>query len=586
MTSKGDWSWLLAEAARQKWSLSQLAILLEVEPQTIRHWIKGRSDPSLQNALKLALLFCGGSMALLAERANLSLARLGQELHVQLEGLQLPPPRPGAAFTPLRLPPDFLRPGAETELAQALHVVRELNDLLRRTGQYHAMKAQAAALIAQLDGPHSPRSAPFWLDLAYAGIMLGRYHETVEAAQTARGLMHPGRDAGLLGDSHWLSLEGFRVLGDFDVAREHGEAAQLAYRRGGLGVEHSGVRWLGWNIAHLEAMAGRFPHALEQLAQAQEVAQASRHRYELALILWSKGYTYERLGQYAAALKMHREAHRLAQTLGDLYWEATPIWRIAEILLATGNLAAARVDAERALCLHELLGNANLAAHALLTLAQIDLRRGDLVRALHQYERAAIQFQKDADMPMLRLARLGGWLVKLAELTYRPDANYRSLREVTRLVAQPAQGRTYWNVELAEQLIYAEMLRLEGQAAEAYQHFQMLARLAADGGYRLAYAHALLGMAASRLALGQADWNEGVQAQQIYRELPCPWGEVQALLLQSRLYRADVSQAGVLLEQAAHLAESADLRWDLRLIEWWKRAPEQAHLRHALLFTL
>lgn len=93
--SKGDWAWIPQEAANRGLTVPQLARLLDVEPQAVRHWINGRNAPHFPNALRLAVIFFGGSVEQLAERAGFDRVSILREVTAQMKGLSLRqrPPR-------------------------------------------------------------------------------------------------------------------------------------------------------------------------------------------------------------------------------------------------------------------------------------------------------------------------------------------------------------------------------------------------------------------------------------------------------------------------------------------------------------
>jgi len=105
--SRGDWRWIRTEATQRGLSLPQLASYLDVTPQAVNYWVNNRNDPDFLNLLKLAYIFCDGSLEKLAHKAGIDLRALRQDLRLQAEALGIEPPLSitNGPVEPLLLPP-------------------------------------------------------------------------------------------------------------------------------------------------------------------------------------------------------------------------------------------------------------------------------------------------------------------------------------------------------------------------------------------------------------------------------------------------------------------------------------------------
>ena len=87
--TKGDWNWIIEEARRKQLTISRLAAVLNVAPQTINYWVNGRRNPSWANTLKLAYVLCDDSANEMAHRAGIEWETTKQDLSAQAKALRV-----------------------------------------------------------------------------------------------------------------------------------------------------------------------------------------------------------------------------------------------------------------------------------------------------------------------------------------------------------------------------------------------------------------------------------------------------------------------------------------------------------------
>ena len=108
-------------------------------------------------------------------------------------------------------------------------------------------------------------------------------------------------------------------------------------------------------------------------------------------------------------------------------------------------------------------------------------------------------------------------------------------------------------------LAYAEALRLSGYTERALTHFHDVIKTCSSSGYQLEKAHALLGIAATKLQKEEADRESCIEAFKLYRKVKSIWGQVQALITQALIER-DMNGGGAhLFHEASKLARENSL---------------------------
>ncbi len=571
MSSKGDWSWLRTEAVRRGMTVPQLALCLGVSPQAVNYWERGRNDPDFQNILRLAILFFDGSVERLADRVGLNQVALLQDMTAQAEamGVELPigDVRSQTAVLPLYFPVDALISGSDSQ-ARALY--RSLAELLKAAGRYREWRDQTLAALRLMRGSRDPFVAQLWLDLAYADLMLGHYPEGVQAAEAARSALRPRQDLALLADTHWLSAESLRIMGDLAEARRHCEEAASLFQRAKVPANQPDLVWVLWNLGRIETASGRYDQALAHLQRTSDMAASAPLADAQALTYWATGYIHEMQGSFSAAREQYHRARQLARRLGDAYWETTVVWRLAELERKTGQIDAARTMVEPGLSAFRLLDNSNMAANLNCTIAACCLYRGEWDVAQALFREAMNVFAADSDFPMIRFAQVGTLTARLAEESQQAAPNFGSLLPEFQAIGAAAEAEYNHFVQLQERLAYAEALRLAQFCDAAQDQFAAVARVSAASGHRVEHAHALLGIAATKQSLHQADRETCIKALRMYQEAGVLPGQVQALVI---LALIEVLQGGppeAYVNEAAAIARRATMKADF---DWIKGLP-------------
>ena len=160
--SKGDWTWIPQEATRRGITTPQLALCLDITPQTIHGWATGRADPSFRNLLMLAHIFCDDSVEKLAGMAGIDWRSLVADLRFQAEalGIDLHAPAAGDRDGPIafHLPLDILQePNVLGE--QFKSAFKSAADLLKYTGRFQELRAQASHVLSRMAGRDSAFAA-------------------------------------------------------------------------------------------------------------------------------------------------------------------------------------------------------------------------------------------------------------------------------------------------------------------------------------------------------------------------------------------------------------------------------------------
>jgi hypothetical protein len=105
-------------------------------------------------------------------------------------------------------------------------------------------------------------------------------------------------------------------------------------------------------------------------------------------------------------------------------------------------------------------------------------------------------------------------------------------------------------------LACAEALRRTGHADGALTRFHEVIKISNLYGYQLEKAHALLGIAATKLLRKETDRQSCNQALKLYQKLGSTWGQAQALVTQALMESEMGESTAHLLQRATQLAHN------------------------------
>ncbi len=553
-------------------TIPQLAVYLGVSPQAVHYWVNNRNAPDFLNIVKLAYVFCDGSIEQLAHKAGIDLRALSQDLRLQAEALGTEPPaliaNDLAETLPLHLPLDVLH--APNVLAERFReAFQSATDLMKYTSRFEELQAVASRLLKEMPGGNDPFKARLQFEMGYAALMLGRYPDGLRSAAQARGMLSGQKELMLLADTHWLSGECLRITGELHQARRYCEEAAKIYQhlKARASAREPGPMWVEWNLGCIDAASGRYDTALDHFACLNRMATGARLPEGRVLALWGQAYVDEMQGEFEKALNGYLQAKQLAERAGDRFWGAEALWRMAELARKVGNFKDAIAKAQVACGIYEALGNETMPAKLACISAACHLQMGDADRALALYREAAAVFTKHADRPMKRRALSGYGLALLAKEGDKPEPAYRKLLPHFLEEPEPREwGESDRHLEAYERLARAEAFRLAGHLDKALEQYHRVAEASASCGHALEKAHALLGMAETSRMMGQADRTRCEEALTIYRRLGSTWGQVQALITRALIEIAAGASPWQLLHTASMMAREASLKAEGDLI--------------------
>ncbi|HKZ84541.1 MAG TPA: helix-turn-helix transcriptional regulator [Anaerolineae bacterium] len=588
--SKGDWTWIPQHATRRGITTPQLALCLDITSQTISGWLTGRADPSFRNLLMLAHIFCEDSVEKLAGMAGIDWRSLVEDLSFQAEalGVDLLVPALGEHDGPItfHLPLDVLQePNALGE--QFKSAFRSAADLLKYTGRFQELRAQASHVLSRMAGRDSAFAARLYYDVAYASLMLGNYPDGIRSTEKARALLAAHGDQMLLADTHWLSAECLRIIGELGEARRHCDEATRLYRK--LKVKTSarepGRMWVEWNLGCIDAADGRYDTARKHFTRLGAMGKRTGLPEAEISATWGCAYVDEMRSEFDQALEGYRQAQQLASRFGDRFWVAESRWRSAEVARKTSSFADATLAAQAARSAYASMGNESMMTKLSCTVAACHLQIGAPDKALALYRNAADFFAGNRDRPMERAARAGYGLALLALESQEPAPAYEKILRILQEIEAIGQAGYNRYLDTYEGFAHAEALRLAGYTTRALERYHNLAETSASLGHQLEKAHALLGIAETRRMTGQADRRSCHEALKIYRRVGSKWGQVHALITLALIALDSGESAAPLLGEASVMARGASLKADLRFIESLAaKKPAPGHL-HVLLFV-
>jgi len=372
--SRGDWRWIRTEATQRGLSLPQLASYLDVTPQAVNYWVNNRNDPDFLNLLKLAHIFCDGSLEKLAHKAGIDLRALRQDLRLQAEALGIEPPLSitNGPVEPLLLPPPLAAPSSPTALAERFRAAyTSATDLMKYTSRFAELQAVASRLLQELPDGDAPFKARLYFDLGYAALMLGRYLEGMHLAAQARGLLSSQKAPLLLADTHWLAGECLRIIGELHEARRQCEASGQIHQRlrARASAHEPGPMWVAWNLGCIEAASGHYEAALAHFVHLGRMAAGARLPEASVLALWGRAYVAEMRGEFEKARRGYRRAKQFAERAGDRFWAAEALWRMAEVSRKVSRFQEALAQAQAAQRVYDALGHETMPAKLACTIA-------------------------------------------------------------------------------------------------------------------------------------------------------------------------------------------------------------------------
>jgi tetratricopeptide (TPR) repeat protein len=527
--SKGDWRWL-----RDEFKISQLAKSLGVSRQAIDNWVRGRNDPDFENIRNLAKLV--GSWEELERRTKVKFD-----------------------FSP----PDRIKsyPSLGIFTARNYYDLIKASNHLRYIGQFETLRAQAHIALKEVAGKDNLLTARLWFEIGYAELMLGYPLDAVEAARRARKLLPPKEDSMLLADTHWFTGECLRVVGKLSQAYPYLEEAQKIYKR--LKARPSfyepGPVWLEWDLGRYFAAYGRHDTALDHFKHMEKMAKNIRLAEAEVIAAWSRGDIVEMNSDFGKAIANYRYAKELAERIGDSFWEAMALWRSAEVYRKLGRFEDVIATAEAARQSFESVGNNRMMAKADSILAATYLQTGAVDKVSDLYNRAIDIFSEAEDTPMERSSLIGLGFVDLAYESQKPKPDFRKFLHTFMEIETNYPSREDPYLTVYKDLACAEVLRLTKHIEGALTLFQGVIKTSTLYGYQLEKAHALLGVAATRLLNGEADRNSCVEAFKLYRKVGSIWGQAQVLITQA-LVEHDMNGNGAqLLHEASKLARENSL---------------------------
>jgi hypothetical protein len=179
---------------------------------------------------------------------------------------------------------------------------------------------------------------------------------------------------------------------------------------------------------------------------------------------------------------------------------------------------------------------------------------------------------------------LGLGLVDLMYESQKPTPDYRKPLQI---FLEIDAKRTHIHdpyLLVYNDLAYAEAARLAGYTERALSRLDAVIKISNKHGFQLEKAHALLGIAATKLLSAGADRESCNEAFKIYQKVGSIWGQVQALITRALIEYAMGEASANLLREAALLASNNSLNTESQLIESYLAQGALQKDRHILLF--
>jgi tetratricopeptide (TPR) repeat protein len=557
--SRGDWSWI-PEEAKNRWgfTVSELASWLGVKRQVVDNWLRGRNDPDLINVFKLARLV--GSIEELAHRAGLE--------------IEFSPPGVIQFNPPMQPPKD-----------RDYEHLRSIAEWMKYTSRFKELYEQSYMLLKDSSNKDNKLTAQLFFNLAYAELMLGRPNDAIQSIDKAKEFLS-NKDSLLLADTSWFAGECYRTLNKLNEAQLHLEDARKIYQR--LNAKptflSSGPLWLEWDLGRIYASYGEYDKAADYFTRMEKLARDIWLAEGEVIATWSFGDIDETRSNFKAALPAYFNAKQLANQVGDKFWEAMALWRIAEVYRKTSSFDDAVQVANIARDIFEDIGNERMVEKVDCNIAACYLQTGKTTEARELYYRAIEVFKQNDDTPMTNLALLGFGYVRMLEESRKPAPNFREVLPIFRDIDMSRMEIYDPYQAVCEDLGLAEALRLAGYTDQALSRFHAVAKTSIKYGYQLEEAHALLGIAAAKILMGEVDRESCNEALKIYRKLGSIWGQIQSHMLRGMIEQERGERGSLYYKEASSLALDIALTAESRLIEELLVEKEVILKRHIFLF--
>ena len=311
-----------------------------------------------------------------------------QLLYDQRDPIELPPPRPGVAVTPI---PDrdeawrWLAREHQALLAAvalaaehrfdryAWQLAWTLNTYLDRLGAWHEQAVvQELALVAAARVGDRDGEARAHRNRAMACLRLERYGEAEEHLRQSLEIYTELGDAIGCARAHLnLGILAERQ-GRYQSALRHAEQAfDLFEAAGNLGGKANALNNIGWYHGQL----GDFQSALDYCQRALVLQQQVGNRYWQAHTWDSLGYAHFRLGRQPEAIRCYEQALALWREAAERYYEATTLTHLGDSHREAGQPELARDAWRRALEILERLGHLD-AEQVRARLGAVSIRSG------------------------------------------------------------------------------------------------------------------------------------------------------------------------------------------------------------------
>ena len=255
---------------------------------------------------------------------------------------------------------------------------------------------RALKVLRQLDLQEPTQEQTFELLLARERLYgrQGRRDKQRTDLEAAKKVAQELNDLTKLSQVHNRQAYYYRLINDYDAARQHAELALQAGRQAGEAVlEGESLS----NLAYIEEEQGQYPLALQHMEAAQTFLEKTDDRRREAIALKGLGTLHQNLNNYEQAQAYYERALAMNQDLNNRRGEAACLNNLGELERERGNYALACAFYEQTLGMTRAIGDRLGEAIALQNLSLAHLALGSYETAKSYIEQAVPIYRSIAD---------------------------------------------------------------------------------------------------------------------------------------------------------------------------------------------
>jgi len=450
-------------------------------------------------------------------------------------------------------------------------VLRQRGVLLRRIGKYDDARAQfQQALDTARAVGHEPQQVSALIELSYLASTQGLSPQAQDYARQAVEFAQQRHLENLTTGGLIELGNSFQSRGDYSEAEKYFKQA-LEFARANKGRRREATSLV--NLGGLYIQQLRIDEGLSLVQQALSFFQAGNYPREIALCLTHIARANRRKGDYEVALKALQQKLQLAQQGAEQPQIALSFGEIGAVLFEQERYPESLAQYDKSYAINKAIGNRIYVAYN-------QANRGDILWRLGRYDEAQ---QALGDALAIASDPASGYKQLIPEIERTSAQRAMSQRRFSEAKSKAEHalalaGSEYKNVTIEAKYTLGLSQALSGAARDGKTNCEVAAKMATDAGDAALLSRAMLALAESALAQGdarsalekagaaQARFAKGGQQESEWRA----W--LIAALASQRL--GDADQARQQLAQAKAVASQLQQRWGAEAFKLYLAKPD------------